>query len=119
MTRALFEVLAGVRGGVPIRLLAGILLVALLPLSVLADLLLRVRRTLVIRRTLALTETRCARNHRVVLWVPAGEGGWTCGACGRTAPGHAFETCVCGVTPAFVSCACSLSVDNPIFEELV
>jgi len=113
MTLDLVRTLRDVRGGLGTRLLAAALVAIIMPLALLADLVRHVRREALVAQVAALDSTRCPRGHRVEL-ISAG---WSCAACGSSAPGHGFLPCpACGAIAARAECPCGLSCPNPLFR---
>lgn len=113
MTRSLLEVVRDVRN-TGLQLGAAAVAAVLLPLALVYDALARAARQARVESLLAEGELRCPQGHRVAL-----RGAWTCGGCGRTSVGHAFDPCVCGAITDRVRCACGVSLDNPIVGDQI
>jgi hypothetical protein len=113
MTRYILEFVRDIRS--PGLQLAGAAVVAVpLTFAWVYDALARAARQARVESLLAERELRCPQGHRVAL-----RGAWTCGGCGRTSIGHAFDPCVCGAITDRVRCACGVSLDNPIVGDQI
>ncbi len=109
MTHELVHSLGKVQGSVTTRLLGACLVLLVLPFALVADFVRRSEHERRLARVAAMETARCPQGHENALVSD----GWTC-SCGVTSPGHAFLPCPACSELGNVTCACSLTVRNPL-----
>lgn len=113
MTRALLRTIRDWRLPLGATVMVYLFVGLLLPLLLVSDLVVALRRAEKRGRVLAMPAIACPQGHPVEL-----VGAFRCPSCHLVAPWvHGFDRCgFCGEIAAAISCACGASVVNPLFE---
>ena len=109
MTRALLAGLAESRVSTIVGVALALVALAALPFTIVYDGFASLTWWMRVRTVLGRGEVRCPRGHVVAV----GEGSWSC-SCGTVFDGHGFADCpMCGAR-GHATCACGLTVENPL-----
>jgi ribosomal protein L37AE/L43A len=98
-------------------LLAGVLVLAFLPVALLVDAVLLFVRVVRVDAYIAQTDVKCPRGH--VVRARDESSLWSCASCGFNYVGSGFAPCPqCEAISAFIQCSCGASVRNTVWDEL-